>query len=139
MFTLCVAGGPIVSRSATLRIYEEILGVVDMTVWSGLNGIDHLNQSSAHRRDSCQDKFRLTLGSRSSRIARGIYLVSSLYKIHTLLVYSSVALRQRVDCLTDLVEKHIFPISALGRKLLQITILIYSMLETELLPELTAD
>ena len=41
--------------------------------------------------------------------------------------------------LTDLIEKHIFSIPALSRKLLQITILVYSMFETQLLPELTAN
>lgn len=44
MFTLCVTRSPIVSRSAALRVYEEVLRVVDVSVWTGLNGVDHLSQ-----------------------------------------------------------------------------------------------
>lgn len=38
-----------------------------------------------------------------------------------------------------MVEKHIFSIAALGRKLLQVSILANAMLQAQLLPELTTD
>lgn len=43
------------------------------------------------------------------------------------------------DEATDLVEKNILAVSALRREFLQIAVLVYSMFETELLPELAAD
>jgi hypothetical protein len=40
---------------------------------------------------------------------------------------------------TDLVKEHILAITALGRELLQVSILIDAMLQAQLLPELTSD
>lgn len=71
-------------------------------------------------------------------MARGMYRVSSDYAWSLSVSCSSRRCVARLKG-TDLVEKDVLPIPSLGRKVLQIPVLIDSMLLTQLLPELRAN
>jgi len=75
----------------------------------------------------------ITRGSRSSKIARGIYLVSS--DCETLVVCLKILGKTP----SYLIEENILSVTALCRKVFEITILINAVLLTQLLPKLTAD
>jgi hypothetical protein len=70
-------------------------------------------------------------------MARGIYRVSSLCLQPYII--SNRALLHFNKKKTDLVEKHILAVSALGRKVFEIPILVDPMLLAKLLPELAAN
>jgi hypothetical protein len=73
-----VARSPVVSSTNSLLANEEVLGVVDVLIRARLDRIDDLRKLSRSPW-SPPEVGMLTLGSRSSRMARGIYRVSSLY------------------------------------------------------------
>lgn len=75
-----IACSPVVSRANTLLPDKEVLWIVDVSVRTSLDGIEDLiGKFSAHRSRDHTGSFEMvfrgrgrTLGSKSSRIARGI-------------------------------------------------------------------
>lgn len=115
---------------------EEVFWVVDVSVGSGLDAVDYLflHVNTAQHKVTLEN--RPTLGSRSSRMARGIYRVSSLC-LQPYIISNQTLLHFNKK--TYLVEKHILAVSALGRKVFEIAILVDPMLLAKLLPELAAN
>lgn len=131
MVTCRVPSGPVVPRANALLPDEEVFGVVDVSIRSGLDAIDDLTSDQLTSAGKPEETH--TLGSKSSKIARGIYLVSSLCSPRI----SILRWPRLIEMY--LVEKHVLAITALGRKLLQVAVLADAMLQTELLPELAPD
>jgi hypothetical protein len=127
-----ITSRPVITSAHTMLANEEIFGVIDVLVRARLYAVDHLPASSVGKGVLLQPSER-TLGSRSIRIALGMYLVSSLCRWsgqHRLLLFSSLA---------NLVEEDVLAIPTFGREILEISILIDPMLLAQLLPELTAN
>lgn len=72
-----VSSGPVVSRADAILAHVEVLRIIDVFVGASLDAVDHLSGSQCMLIMSSATE--LTLGSRSSNIARGMYLVSSDY------------------------------------------------------------
>lgn len=140
VFTLRISRSPVISCSASLGVYEEILGIVDISIGSGLNAIDHLPRSQAERskKENPTTYPRLEIEQNRSRNIPCVITLANgektCFSIDIRKQYGYVIIKS-----TDLVEKNIFAISALSCELLQIPILVYAMFETQLLPELAAD
>lgn len=82
-FTGGITRTPIVPRTNALLSDEEVFGVVDVLVRTGLNGVKDLDSGISARRSTkglrvLGRNWHHTLGSKSSRMARGMYRVSSL-------------------------------------------------------------
>lgn len=106
-------------------MYKYVLRIVNVLVRARLNASNDLERSLA---PSILFDLRLnehTLGSRSSRIALGIYRVSSDWQISFSKANYCIA-----SSLADLVEEDVFSVSSLCRKLLEISILINTVLLT---------
>ena len=71
-----IARSPVVSRTSSIFVDVEVFGVVDVLVRAGLYAIQHLSSRQPSLSALIIDEM-LTRGSRSSRIARGMYRVSS--------------------------------------------------------------
>jgi hypothetical protein len=73
-----ITSTPVVSGTNALLSDKEILWVVNVFVGTGLNAMENLIETlQLIARKAPPDEYR-TLGSKSNKIARGIYRVSSL-------------------------------------------------------------
>ena len=73
-----VALAPVVGGTAAILANEEVLWVVDVVVRATLYPLNYLDWEEVSDRRSPTGESIHTLGSRSTRTARGMYLVSSL-------------------------------------------------------------
>jgi len=136
-FSRRIACSPVVPSTDALLSNEEVLRIVDILIGACLDPIDDLVQMTLADTPGSKALSRrgtLTLGSKSSRMARGIYRVSSLYIIFS----QSRAIEQSAN-IANLIEEDVLPIPTLCREVFQIPILTDTMFLTELLPELATN
>jgi len=104
----------------------EVLRVIDIAVWASLDTVEYLRVVLASSIATASPTvIAHTLCSRSSKMARGTYLVSSDY----LLVNVPVQANPSPGC-ANLVEEHVLAITSLCSKVFKVAILIDSMLLT---------
>lgn len=78
--TALISITPVIRSTDTILAHVEVLGIVDVSVGAGLDTVDDLASGfSIVWEDIVSGNTKRTLGSRSIRMALGIYRVSSLW------------------------------------------------------------
>ncbi len=128
---------PIIASTNTLLADEKVLRIVDVLVGSRLYAIDDLSPCSIspnphEARSTGPNAYpRLEVKQNSSWYVSRIVTLPVLSQLHEHL--------EDIDSGSCLVEEHIFSVPALGREVLEISVLTDAVFLTQLLPELAAN